>query len=128
MSGCVTRATLAAVDSTTAGLAAYERVAESIRADIRSGTLRPGDKLPGNRDVATKYEVALGTAQKALRVLQDEGWLTSRPTVGVFVNEPPDETTAAPTLEAVSREVAELRATVAGLAQRVDKIEGGQAG
>src|SRR6187399_130604 len=51
------------------GKAAYERVAESIRHDIRIGKLKPGDRLPGNRAVAEIHGVSLGTAQKALGLL-----------------------------------------------------------
>lgn len=104
-------------------MAAYERVAESIRSDIRSGVLKPGDKLPGNRDLADQYDVALGTAQKALRLLQDEQWLSATPSVGVFVNEPPDEAAQIASIEAVNRQLIELRGAVADLSQRVQRIE-----
>ncbi|TKG67530.1 GntR family transcriptional regulator [Prauserella endophytica] len=108
------------MDVNTAGMAAYERVAELIRADIRRGVLQPGDKLPGNRALAERYDVALGTAQKALRVLQDGGWLTATPAVGVFVKGTPDEPV---TVEALARQVEELRAALAELSDRVDEIE-----
>jgi GntR family transcriptional regulator len=106
-------------------MAAYERVAESIREDIRRGDLRPGDKLPGNRALAEQYDVALGTAQKALRLLQDERWLTAAPSVGVFVNEPPSDVADQATLPAVVGELAQLRATVADLSERVERLEKG---
>lgn len=115
---------LSRVDSDLAGMAAYERMAELIRQDIRRGALKPGDKLPGNRDLADKYEVALGTAQKALRALQDERWLRPTPSVGVFVNELPDESSRAPTVETLDQRVTELQTVVADLAQRVQQIEG----
>lgn len=114
---------LTCVDTGKIGMSSYERVAESIRQRIRSGDLKPNDKLPGNRDLAERYDVALGTAQKALRALQDTGWVTSTPSVGVFVNEPPDEAAEAATLETVVRQVAELRATVDDLTQRVKRVE-----
>lgn len=104
-------------------MAAYERVAEAIRRDIRSGALKPGEKIPSHRDLATRYDVALGTAQKALQVLQDDDWLTARPSVGVFVNEP-DDSNRPPTLEEVSRQLGELQAALEDLAQRVQRIEG----
>ncbi|MGA6163519.1 winged helix-turn-helix domain-containing protein [Amycolatopsis magusensis] len=107
------------MDANTAGMAVYERVAESIREDIRAGVLKPGDKLPGNRDLAEKYDVALGTAQKALRRLQDDGWLTATPAVGVFVNELPAETGRLD----VAAELRELRQAVADLTERVQRIE-----
>lgn len=69
-----------------AGLAAYQRVAEMIKDEIKSGALKPGEKLPGNRRLAEQYEVALATAQKALGALAEEGWVLITPTVGVFVS------------------------------------------
>jgi DNA-binding GntR family transcriptional regulator len=93
-------------------------VAESIRQDIRTGTLRSGDKLPGNRDLAEQHGVALGTAQKALRVLQDGGWVTTTPAVGVFVAGVPVESAS------VEEQLRELRAALADLSARVQRIEG----
>jgi GntR family transcriptional regulator len=107
------------MNTTNPGLAAYQRVAETIREEIRRGTLVAGDQLPGNRGVAEKYGVALGTAQKALGLLQDEGWLVTTPSVGVFVKEPPTEP-AAPTVQG---QLDELRASVADLAERLQRLE-----
>ena len=104
----------------SAGMAPFERVAEVIRAEIRGGTLKAGDKLPVNRDLAATYNVALATAQKALRLLQDEGWVVSRASVGVFVKGIPDEPV---TVEALAQQVRELSATVAELDQRLGKFE-----
>jgi GntR family transcriptional regulator len=105
---------------TSTGMAPFERVAERIRAEIRRGTLKSGDKLPGNRDLAAKYDVALATAQKALRLLQDEGWVVARASVGVFVKAIPDEPV---TVETLAQQVRELHATVAELGQRIGKFE-----
>lgn len=110
------------MSSTPAALAAFERVAESIRTDIRTGVLKPGDKLPGNRDLAKLHNVALATGQRALQLLQDEGWVTARQSVGVFVNELPDSSEST-TLEAVNRRVTELQAVVDDLVKRVQGIE-----
>ncbi|MFI0470990.1 GntR family transcriptional regulator [Saccharopolyspora sp. 5N102] len=102
------------------GLAAYQRVVEAIKREIQAGTLSPGDRLPGNRAVAEKYDVALGTAQKALRALQDEGWLTSTPSVGVFVSGrlPSDEDAVD-----VPKALAELKSEIVNLAKRVEELE-----
>jgi GntR family transcriptional regulator len=108
------------MDVNAAGMAVYERVAESIREEIRRGTLKAGDKLPGNRDLAEKYDVALGTLQKSLRVLQDERWLTATPSVGVFVNEQPTKQGGPPD---VSAQLRKLEAVVAGLEDRVRRLE-----
>ena len=102
------------------GLAAYQRVVEAIKRDIRTGALSPGDRLPGNRAMAEKYDVALATAQKALRALQDEGWLTSTPSVGVFVSSqlPSDEDAVD-----VPKTLAELKSEIANLTKRVEELE-----
>jgi len=105
----------------TPGLPAYQRVAEAIRNDIRSGTLATGDKLPGNRGVAEKYGVALGTAQKALNALEEQGWVTTTPSVGVFVNANPEAPSSAN--DDLAAAVADLRSTVADLAARVEALE-----
>lgn len=103
---------------------AYERVAASIQQDIKAGRLSPGDKLPGNRALAEKYNVALGTAQTALRYLQDEGWLVATPSVGVFVAEtPPAESPAAMSMTDVRRALVDLRAAVTALEERMERIE-----
>lgn len=68
-------------------LASYQQIAESIKDEIQAGTFNPGDKLPSNRRVAELYDVSLGTAQKALGLLETEGWVTTTPAVGVFVSE-----------------------------------------
>ncbi|MGW1676621.1 GntR family transcriptional regulator [Saccharopolyspora sp. NPDC002376] len=108
------------MEQSSPGLAAYQRVVEAIKHEIRAGSLSPGDRLPGNRGLAEKYEVALGTAQKALRVLQDEGWITATPSVGVFVSDQqPSEQDDADVVKAL----AELKAEVAGLAKRVEELE-----
>jgi GntR family transcriptional regulator len=112
------------MSATRPGLASYQRVAETIREEIRTGALQVGQKLPGNRGIAEKYNVALGTAQKALGVLQDEGWLIATPSVGVFVNEPPAEETSAPATSDVQRQLDQLHATVADLAERLRRVEG----
>lgn len=104
-------------------MAPYARMAETIRDAIRRGELKAGEKLPGNRDVAEQHGVSLMTAQKALKLLAEQGWVSTVPSVGVFVNEPPDESDAT-TAEALARQLAELRAAVEALAERVNRIEG----
>lgn len=114
---------LSRMDRTASALAKFERAAEAIRADIRSGALPSGEKLPATDGVAERYGIARATAQKALQVLEGEGWVTKRASVGVFVNEPPDESAVVDGPNAIGRQVAELRTTVADLVERVRKIE-----
>lgn len=102
----------------SADLARFERIAEAIRNDIRSGRFKPREQLPPQREHAKEHGVAVPTLRGALRLLQEQGWLTSRPTVGVFVNDPADWTEPT-TLDAVSRRLTALEGRVADLAKRL---------
>ncbi|WP_329615158.1 GntR family transcriptional regulator [Streptomyces brevispora] len=63
----------------------YQRIANELKAEIRSGAFAPGDRLPGENDLMAKYEVARMTARHALSVLQSEGLTEARKGAGVFV-------------------------------------------
>src|SRR4051812_6033140 len=47
-----------------------QQIANQLRAAILTGKLKPGDKLPSQPDLATRYGVARETVKKALQVLQ----------------------------------------------------------
>jgi GntR family transcriptional regulator len=55
---------------------AQERVADALRAAIEAGEYPPGGFLPSGEDLAEKYSVHRGTAQKAVRQLAAEGYVT----------------------------------------------------
>lgn len=57
----------------------YEQVAEHYREVIRAGRLTVGDELPSVRRIATEWDIAAATAQRALDQLRSEGWIESRP-------------------------------------------------
>ncbi|MEU6536397.1 GntR family transcriptional regulator [Streptomyces sp. NPDC047000] len=63
----------------------YQRIADSLREAIQSGTYGPGDRLPGENDLIAEHGVARMTARQALSVLKDEGLAESRKGAGVFV-------------------------------------------
>ncbi|MEV4602557.1 GntR family transcriptional regulator [Amycolatopsis sp. CA-161197] len=111
------------MDVEAAGLAPYERVAESVRRAIRVGDWKPGQKLPSNRDLAKDHGVSLNTLQKAVGRLQDEGWLISRPTIGVFVAATLPQDTPPISLVEVQRQLADLRAAQEELQRRVEELE-----
>ena len=102
------------------GLARYERVAEAIRRAIRAGKLKPGEQLPASRELAKQHGVALNTAQRAVNVLRDEGWLVVRPTVGAFVSGSIPESQPE---EDLRKTVSELQKTVAQLEDRLSRVE-----
>jgi DNA-binding GntR family transcriptional regulator len=62
------------------------RVAERIRADLLSGALRSGQKIP-QAALATRYGVSRIPLREALTQLQAEGLVTHEPNRGYFVAE-----------------------------------------
>jgi GntR family transcriptional regulator, transcriptional repressor for pyruvate dehydrogenase complex len=58
---------------------AYELIIEQIEAAIFDGTLAPGSRLPSERALMTQFNVSRSTVREALRVLQSDGKVQSRP-------------------------------------------------
>lgn len=94
-------------------------IAKDLRAAIRSGAYKPGDRLPSEAALMSDYGVARMTARHGLSMLKDEGLTVTRHGSGVFVRsfEPivRDTTGAAASASTVTAEVDE---TGAGLAVR----------
>jgi GntR family transcriptional regulator len=63
----------------------WEAVAEHLTARIDAGDLPPGARLPGERDLATEYGVALMTARRAIKDLRERGLVRTLPSKGTFV-------------------------------------------
>jgi AcrR family transcriptional regulator len=54
-------------------VARYREIADELAAQIASGQLGPGDRVPSARRIVRDYEVAVATATKALAALQSAG-------------------------------------------------------
>ena len=65
----------------------YEQLYDSLSAQIRSGTLQAGDRLPGKRSLASQLAVAVNTVDTAYQMLVAEGYLEARERSGFFVLE-----------------------------------------
>ncbi len=63
----------------------YVQIAESIRADILSGTLRAGDQVMSTTQYSTTFRINPATAAKAFSELVEEGVLFKQRGVGMFV-------------------------------------------
>lgn len=63
-------------------------LAEILRAQIASGDLPPGRRLPSENTLAQTYGVAPKTARAALMMLRNEGLATAVRGYGVVVREP----------------------------------------
>ena len=106
----------------------YEQVAERLAADIRSGALAPGERLPSERELARTLEVSRASVREAIGALQLQGVVETRPGAGTFVAARPPATEPSVissasastaerprTSEAKSRSSARLRALVRAL-------------
>lgn len=58
---------------------AYERIVHQIEQALFRGDLRPGDRLPSERELMAQFEVSRATVREALRVLQSASIIRSRP-------------------------------------------------
>jgi DNA-binding GntR family transcriptional regulator len=63
----------------------WRQVADDIRADIASGALPPGAKLPSEHELGDIYSVARVTVRRAIIELRGEGMLTVTHGRGTFV-------------------------------------------
>ena len=87
----------------------FDQVATSVRADILTGRLRPGDRLPAARELADALEINLHTVLRAYQQLRDEGLIDLRRGRGAVV-----AASAAPLAE-LSHDIAALVGRAASL-------------
>jgi GntR family transcriptional regulator / MocR family aminotransferase len=62
-----------------------QQITRAISDDIQRGRLRPGDRLPGSRTLASTLKVHRQTVVAAIDELVAAEWLVSRKTAGMFV-------------------------------------------
>lgn len=67
----------------------YAAMADHLAARMEAGELPEGARLPGERELAEEYRVALGTARRAVAELRERGLVTTLPAKGTFVTRPP---------------------------------------
>ena len=63
----------------------YVAVANHIATRIAAGELRPGTRLPGERELAEEYHVALTTGRRAIQVLRERGLVVTLPAKGTYI-------------------------------------------
>jgi GntR family phosphonate transport system transcriptional regulator len=69
------------------GVTLWRQIAERLSADLLSGALQPGDRLPTELDLATRYAVNRHTVRRAVAALADQGYLRVEQGRGTFVAE-----------------------------------------
>jgi DNA-binding GntR family transcriptional regulator len=63
----------------------YEQLEAAIAGQIESGVLAPGEKLPGDQDLAADLEVGYQTVRHAMMNLAERGLVERRIGKGTFV-------------------------------------------
>ncbi|MBB6570468.1 FadR family transcriptional regulator [Kribbella sandramycini] len=58
---------------------AYERIVEQVEDALARGDLAPGQRLPSERELVAQFAVSRSTVREALRVLESNGVVRSRP-------------------------------------------------
>lgn len=67
----------------------FEEICEQIRRRLASGALKPGDKLPAERDLALEFKVSRPAVREALRTLEISGVVSLQKGVkgGAFIRD-----------------------------------------
>lgn len=76
------------------GVPIYQQILRHVKLGIAGGTIAPGDALPSRRVVSALLGVNPNTVQKAYRLLEEEGLITSRSGAKSEVCAPPEQAAA----------------------------------
>ncbi len=96
----------------------FEVIAETLREQIHSGRLKPGDALPTQTALMREFGASSLTVQKAMALLKQDGWAVSRPGKGAFVAHHDHAADDADDLDGP-----EVTAPAGGTAARVEALE-----
>ena len=64
----------------------HEEIVQQIQELVRDGSLKHGDRLPPERDLAERLRVSRSSLREAMRALELQGLVISRPGAGTFIN------------------------------------------
>jgi GntR family transcriptional repressor for pyruvate dehydrogenase complex len=74
----------------------YEKVVEQLQRMIRDGLVKPGEKLPPERELAETFQVGRSSVRDAIRTLELMGLVEARQGEGTVVREPSGDALANP--------------------------------
>ncbi|WP_252106505.1 MULTISPECIES: GntR family transcriptional regulator [unclassified Halomonas] len=75
-------------DTLHRGVPKYARFYNAIKDAVHAGVLIPGDKLPSEQALSSRLPASLGTLQKALKALSDDGIVVREHGRGTFIRDP----------------------------------------
>lgn len=70
------------------GAPLYASLASLLEQDIRDGRFKPGSTLPSEKELTERHGVSRQTVRQALRMLRDQGLISSHPGIGTIVRQP----------------------------------------
>jgi GntR family transcriptional regulator len=76
------------IEHLTASVPRYIQIAELLIAQIESGELSQGDRLPPERELAERFSVQRVTLRQALGILESQGLIDRRQGSGTFIARP----------------------------------------
>ncbi|WP_458094404.1 aminotransferase-like domain-containing protein [Roseomonas sp. WA12] len=98
-------------------------IATILETEIREGGLLPGTRLPTHRDLAFQHGVALNTASRAMRLLEERGLVVGEVGRGSFVRAPGHIDAASFRIEEAASDVVDLSRNVMPLPGLADRFE-----
>lgn len=66
----------------------YVKLAEHLRSQVKSGELRPGDRLPTVSELSKQHQISCSTVEKVHALLENDGLIVREQGRGVFVAVP----------------------------------------
>ena len=69
------------------GVPLYEQLYRSLAAEMRTGAISAGTRMPGKRRLAAELSVSVNTVDAAYQMLAAEGYLEARERSGFYVQE-----------------------------------------
>ncbi|MFF7641515.1 GntR family transcriptional regulator [Streptomyces canus] len=91
------------------------QVADALRDDIK--TMKPGDKLPSQRELMDRFGYASQTIQNGLAALRAEGLIVSAGNLGNFVSDGSDPSGD------LRDDIKEIRSQLHALTERLEALE-----
>ena len=64
----------------------FQRLADDIATQIRSGTLRLGERIPSVREISRDRTLSIATVVRAYEWLEGQGLIETRPRSGFYVS------------------------------------------
>lgn len=72
---------------TVQSLRLYEQIVRQIEESIRKGTLKPGDRLPAEPELAQQFSVSRTAVREAVKVLREKGLVEAFSGRGTFITD-----------------------------------------